>query len=1264
MKRFKHLFFALAMVASASSAWAVDYQLWVNGTQITDANCADIPSAVSGVTGTVTYDATLNKLTLNNAKIEASGAYAIRDSIPNMTIEVVGYNTINGAKNWSGIRLDKSATITGGGTLHVATAGEGIGIFIYNDPSLALTSNMELTVTGGTRLYAEGMSGISGYGGSTAIAQTYGAVLTVDNAEVTAAFHGNTAVINGTSRFGGALEYLHALNTNGVSIISPSNTAFTPKTASNVTDATTSDVLPTIYIGTPPQDSYYHFDRAYVAGEKVAPYVGDGNDLILDKPTVSVSPMSFMQQDYSYAVQCNLSGNSSVRVNLHCSEANPAHVYCIVRNGREYTNSSTSQAIRWILKLKGGPTDDSRYYARHYETGSTANGAEILEFVVSAPGEYVLFNNFSSSTPSLLLAEMRVIYENNATWHTMCNMPLVELDASKTLASNPSECMFFKLMGALYFDNNGYVTMMANESYDGHTRNAFFFTAYADGYVEVEYTKTAATSGKLVLYTHDLSATSDEISSLESRSCATGENVVLRFNQKLTKHGKYAIEAIGSGDYYYSAIRITKLRFIPDHYTVTLDPNGGTVDPTELVYIKGGDPIASFPEPTRDGFIFDGWDGDSYTFPFTPTADITATAGWAVQRTMRSEGQTDYVETYATDETRELVVDGSLGWDPGQYVFDYWTADQDVQVGTDVIPAGTHLAHGTVVLILRNTTFTAHWANPHGECGASGDNLLWEYDLTSHALTITGSGEMYDYAYYTDVPWYSSYGSLITTVVIGNGATSIGENAFYGCSALTSVTIPSSVTSIGDGAFIACFVLNSVTIADNSELTNIGLWAFESCGLTSFTIPSSVTNIGQGAFQNCTGLTSITIPSNVETLGQSAFTGCSNLASVTFDGTKLTTIPSNAFSQTGLTSVTIPAGVTSIGNSAFQGCNQLASVTIPSGVETIGSGAFGNCYVLTAINIPSGVTSIESSAFYGCSSLESITLPSTLLNIGNMAFGNCSALESITIPNSVTNIGSKVFASSNNLGDIYVSWSDPNLVTTDADIFKFLSNLANRNLHLPFEAWGNYNAAPWNGFKQVPVVTAKEDPNEPGVYYNTFYHGTKAYKLPAGVEAYKAKRNGSDLELTKVAEGGDVLPDDAAVILKSSVASYELEPAAAGTVTVEDNNLQGVDAATPVATAVTSGTCYVLSGHSSDNTINEVGFYTFSGTLGAHKAYLVIPGASPAPKHLRFVFGTTTDIEEVESGETRVESQKILRDGQLIILRNGVEYNVNGQIIK
>ena len=114
--------------------------------------------------------------------------------------------------------------------------------------------------------------------------------------------------------------------------------------------------------------------------------------------------------------------------------------------------------------------------------------------------------------------------------------------------------------------------------------------------------------------------------------------------------------------------------------------------------------------------------------------------------------------------------------------------------------------------------------------------------------------------------------SGLTSVTIGSGVTSIGNNAFHGCSGLTSITIPNSVTSIGGGAFGGCSNLTSITIPNS--VTSIGGGAFYNCsGLTSITIPNSVTSIGEGAFLNCSGLTSVTIGSGVKSIGSWAFDG-------------------------------------------------------------------------------------------------------------------------------------------------------------------------------------------------------------------------------------------------------------------------------------------------------------------------------------------------------------------------------------------------------
>ena len=117
----------------------------------------------------------------------------------------------------------------------------------------------------------------------------------------------------------------------------------------------------------------------------------------------------------------------------------------------------------------------------------------------------------------------------------------------------------------------------------------------------------------------------------------------------------------------------------------------------------------------------------------------------------------------------------------------------------------------------------------HGYCGASTNeggetSVSWTLN-TDGVLTISGTGEMENYAYNGAVPWYD-YNQDITEAVIEDGVTSIGVYAFYSCTNLTSVTIPDSVTSIGEYAFVGCNALKAVIVERAETLTALGSNAF------------------------------------------------------------------------------------------------------------------------------------------------------------------------------------------------------------------------------------------------------------------------------------------------------------------------------------------------------------------------------------------------------------------------------------------------------
>lgn len=129
-------------------------------------------------------------------------------------------------------------------------------------------------------------------------------------------------------------------------------------------------------------------------------------------------------------------------------------------------------------------------------------------------------------------------------------------------------------------------------------------------------------------------------------------------------------------------------------------------------------------------------------------------------------------------------------------------------------------------------------------------------------------------------------------VVLGGLITSIGDNAFSGCSCLTSIEIHNSVTSIGSNAFQVC------------------------SGLTDIVIGYSVTSIGNSAFDGCAGISSIVIPSNVNTMGSRTFANCPKLESVKVLWAKPIEISKDAFdySKSGAILITlyIPRGKTKI----------------------------------------------------------------------------------------------------------------------------------------------------------------------------------------------------------------------------------------------------------------------------------------------------------------------------------------------------------------
>ena len=307
--------------------------------------------------------------------------------------------------------------------------------------------------------------------------------------------------------------------------------------------------------------------------------------------------------------------------------------------------------------------------------------------------------------------------------------------------------------------------------------------------------------------------------------------------------------------------------------------------------------------------------------------------------------------------------------------------------------------------------------------------------------------------------------SMLTSVTLGDGVTTIGERAFYNCTGLTEIEIPDGVTTIGSDAFSGCSALARVSIGNG--VTTIGSYAFAGCGsaMTSLVIPDSVTSIGEGAFSGWVSLTEITIPfvggsasatsASRSTLfgyifGTSSYTGTtavtqyyssgdysytyyyipSGLTTVTVTGGNI--LYGAFYGCTMLESITLPEDLTSIGEKAFYNCAGLSEIEIPDSVTTIGSYAFRGCTGLTEIEIPDSVTTIGSYAFSGCSALASVSIGNGVTTIGTYAFYNCTGLTEIEIPDSVTSIGEGAFSGCSGLTEMTIPFVGGSATATSA----------------------------------------------------------------------------------------------------------------------------------------------------------------------------------------------------------------------------------------
>ena len=349
-------------------------------------------------------------------------------------------------------------------------------------------------------------------------------------------------------------------------------------------------------------------------------------------------------------------------------------------------------------------------------------------------------------------------------------------------------------------------------------------------------------------------------------------------------------------------------------------------------------------------------------------------------------------------------------------------------------------------------------------------------------------------------------------------------------------------------------------------------------------------------------------------------------STVTYYGTtyRVTSIGERAFEYcSSLTSITIPNSVTSIGDVAFAACLSLTSVTIPNSVTSIGESAFSNCRSLTSVTIPNSVTSIGEYAFYNCSSLTSVTIPNSVTSIGYSAFAYCSSLTSITIPNSVTSIGKYAFYGCSSLDTITCLAMTPPALGREV-----FDRCDNPTLFVPCAALSNYQLhEQWGQFTTIECISSEEAETEEVVVESGTTSITITWPTEGNADTYTIviKKDGEVVcTLTFNAEG--------------QLLNIAFAPGRDGNHPAQYAEAVANGGYRFTVTGLEEGTDYTY-----DITVKDAS----NKTIKSHSG--------------KFTTESLTAVENTHIQSPITNCQKIFRNGQLLILRDGVEYNAMGQ---
>lgn len=580
--------------------------------------------------------------------------------------------------------------------------------------------------------------------------------------------------------------------------------------------------------------------------------------------------------------------------------------------------------------------------------------------------------------------------------------------------------------------------------------------------------------------------------------------------------------------------------------------------------------------------------------------------------------------------------------------------------------------------------------------GTSGD-LTFNLNTETGVMNFDGDGAMADYEDSMDRPWYN-YRYNITSVRFWGNPTAIGDKAFLSCDNLTACNFPSTLTRIGQMAFDGCSDLAG-SVSFSYGFTTLGHRAFYNCSkITDFYLPATLTNIGTEAFANCIGVQFFAGNNdnpNYTTAGDVLFNK---------DKTVLMYYPA-AHSRT---SYTVPQSVTKIEDWAFYNATNLTEIFLPDQLETIGSDGLENCSALTEITFPASLQSLGDWAMGGCTALTQIvTLATTPPTVGgNYTFYNVPKTIPVYIPAGTlaayrsapgwaafTNIignwqcGDNLYATLSadgktltieGTGDMwdypnFAPWYENRAQITAISLPEGLTSIGDRAFYY---------------FYKVPAITLPSTLQRIGT--SGFYHceALTTIDIPAGVTLIGEDAFVGCYAMTAYtvaatntaycAENGVLFTKNKKILIQYPAAKtgnayevpYGVEQLALRAIVNE--NLRSVILPATLQTmgefALSSSNILQIKTHASfppiahNNTFSSIDYslplYVPVGTKALYEA------ATGWLFFTNIIEDASLGIEEVESQESRVQSQKRIVNGQLLIERNGKTYNAQGAEIR